>query len=192
MTARAGTPTRADEILSLLVTHEALSFSALRALLPASLCKSRLRKVLDRLLRDGSVRRRVFSLSTGRYSFYEPGEHPGQSIPSGYVHSSRLFHNDLCALAAATLRRMYPASVCVREHAIPRYEKLRDVMRYQPSTRDSLPDLLLLLPSSCDSGPVYVVPVGKRLAVVPDLPEFLALAGLKRVAALGLKPEIAA
>jgi hypothetical protein len=148
--------TRAEEILKLLVTHEALSFPALRALMPNPVSDSRLRKLLDGLVREGSVRKRLFKLSTGHFAFFEPGEHPGQNSGPGSIHSSRLIHNDLCAFAAETLRRQYPTSVCVREHEIPRHEKLREVMRYLPGSRDSLPDLLLLVPTDHPSGPVFV------------------------------------
>jgi hypothetical protein len=138
---------RSDAVVRLLGAHEALSFGALRTLIVPAISEKRLRTVLTRLIAGRVVKRRLFNLCGGRASYFEVADPLRSDRGIGTVHNSLLMHNDLCAFAAETLQRMFPGAVCVREHAIPTCAQLRSVMRYKPKSRDSLPDILLVLPA---------------------------------------------
>jgi hypothetical protein len=145
-----------DEVIRLLGKHEALSFGALQALLSPPITEKRLRNLLSVLVKEGSVRRRLFHLCDGKASFFELTDPLRSDRGIGAVHNSLLMHNDLCAFAVETLERAFPAAICAREYEIPRSATLRKVMKYQVGTRDSLPDILLVLPGQAEGAPVFI------------------------------------
>lgn len=142
--------------MRLLVRHEALSFGALRALMVPVISEKRLRDVLSRLIKRHLVRRRLFSLFGGSAVFFEIAEPFRSGLNIAPVHSSLLIHNDSCSLAVELLGREFPAASFVREHAIPRDEVLRTVMKFKKDTRDMLPDILMILPSKTGQEPIYI------------------------------------
>jgi hypothetical protein len=146
----------ADQIVQLLGKHEALSFGALRALVVPDISETRLRTVLNRLIKGGVVNRRLFNHCGGRASFFEIAEPLRSDRGIGSVHNALLIHNDLCAFAAEALQRLIPDAVCIREYAIPTSSQLQRVMNYQPKARDSLPDILLVVPAQPGGRTAYV------------------------------------
>jgi hypothetical protein len=148
--------TRGDSIVQLLRIHQALSFSALQMVVSPPISRTRLRKVVTELVNKGVVRRRINRTLGGTSVYFEVAETLRMDSERGSLHHTHLIHNDLCAIAADILQRLVPGAICVREHAIPRNSILRTVMSYKDRTRDSLPDILLILPGQPGGAPAFV------------------------------------
>lgn len=142
--------------MRLLVRHEALSFGGLRTLMVPTITEKRLRDVLARLIKRRLVRRRLFNLFGGSAVFFEIAEPIRSDLHVASVHSSLLIHNESCSLAVERLGREFPTARFVREHAIPRDEVLRTVMKFKKGTYDTLPDVLMILPSETGPEPIYI------------------------------------
>lgn len=147
---------RGAELMRLLVKHEALSFGALRALMAPPISEKRLRDVLSRLVKRRLVRRRLFNLFGGSAVFFEIAEPFRSDLGIASVHSSLLIHNESCSLAVEFLGREFPSARFIREHAIPRDEVLRTVMKFKRGAYDTLPDVLMILPSETGPEPIYI------------------------------------
>ncbi len=147
---------RGAELMRLLGRHEALSFGALQVLMVPAISEKRLRDVLSRLIKRRLVRRRLFNLLGGSAVFFEIAEPFRSSLGIAPVHSSLLIHNESCSLAVELLSRKFPAARFVRERAIPRNEVLRTVMKFKKGTYDTLPDVLMILPSETGPEPIYI------------------------------------
>lgn len=139
---------RGKEVLRLLTTHEALSFGALQALMRPAISARRLRDVLGRLSKSRLIRQRLFKLNDGSASFYEIAEPFRSEIGISPIHSSLLTHNDSCSFTASLLMEEFPEARLFREHCIPRNDELREAMQYERKTPDSLPDILIALPTT--------------------------------------------
>lgn len=137
---------RGDEVLRLLATHEALSFGALRSLTEPPITEKKLRLALSRLSKKQIITRRRFDQFGGTAMFYEIAEPFRSDLNLGKVHSSMLMHNDVCALTVETLRRVFRHTSFVTEFKIPKDPSLVHVMKYQKGVRDSLPDILMVIP----------------------------------------------
>lgn len=138
---------RSSAVLRLLTIHEALSLETLRALLNPEISTRRLRDVLGRLEKAHLVRRRRFNLDKGWTTFFEIAEPHRSNLGITPVHSALLTHNDSCALVASLLASEFPEARLIREFAIPRDEELASAMLYERKTPDSLPDILISLPT---------------------------------------------
>jgi hypothetical protein len=147
---------RGAELIRLLVRHEALSFGGLQTLMVPTITEKRLRDVLARLIKRRLVRRRLFNLFGGSAVFFEIAEPIRSDLHIASVHSSLLIHNESCSLAVERLGREFPFARFVREHAIPRDEVLRTVMKFKKGTYDTLPDVLMILPSETGPEPIYI------------------------------------
>jgi len=139
---------RGKEVLRLLTTHEALSFGALQALMKPAISTRRLRDVLGRLIKTSLVRQPLFNQNSGTESFYEISEPFRSELGISPIHSSLLTHNDSCSFTASLLMEEFPEARLFREHSIPRDEDLREAMQYERKTPDSLPDILIALPTT--------------------------------------------
>jgi hypothetical protein len=147
---------RGAELMRLLVKHEALSFGGLQTLMAPTITEKRLRDVLARLIKRRLVRRRLFNLFGGSAVFFEIAEPIRSDLHIASVHSSLLIHNESCSLSVERLGRGFPSARFVREHAIPRDEVLRTVMKFKKGTYDTLPDVLMILPSETGPEPIYI------------------------------------
>jgi hypothetical protein len=147
---------RGHEVVRLLATHDALSFFALQALLRPAISARRLREVLGRLTKSRMVRRRLFRMTEGSAAYYEIAEPARSELGIQPVHSSLLSHNDSCSFVASLLSEEFPGARLFREHSIPRDEELRVAMQYETKTHDSLPDILIELPTPHKSRKVLI------------------------------------
>ncbi len=164
MTTKKRAAPRCGEVVQLLTTHQALSSGTIRVLLNPPVSRRRTLDILATLTKDGTIFKRSFRMFGGHSVFYELSTPLRAQLNLPRVYSANLVHSDFCAVAHEILRRRFPSARFSREHAIGRDPELRRVMAYQFDAPDSLPDILMSVPTADASRPIHIAVEIERMA----------------------------
>ena len=164
MKKKAKPAPRCAEVLELLKKHSALSSGSIRLLLGRTLSRRRVLDILDSLHRQGIIHKRTLKTFGGHAVFYElsAGHRLDLGIPR--VYWGTLPHNDYCSLVHGYLERNFPNATFFREHAIGHHEHLREVMAFEQSVPDAIPDILMCHPADDSAKSIYVAIEVERMA----------------------------